>query len=74
MFVNTLNMQDLMDKVKSPCKNICRIEDGLCIGCLRTSMEISNWQTYTDKEKKEILEEIKERRSERSSDDYYGFP
>ena len=38
----------------SPCNDICTTdsESGLCIGCGRTTEEISNWLYYTDKQKK----------------------
>jgi len=37
-------------------------ETGLCIGCLRTSEEIAQWPSLSDKEKLNVLEEIKTRK------------
>jgi len=44
--------------VESPCVSICALEDGTCIGCGRTSKEISNWLHYTDDERKTIMERL----------------
>lgn len=44
-------------EVKSPCKFICSLEDGVCIGCKRTKEEISKWRDMTD-EKKKVLDRI----------------
>jgi len=47
----------------SPCNDICTTdsESGLCIGCGRTTEEISNWLYYTDKQKKKVLKDLKNR-------------
>lgn len=35
--------------MKSPCVKICRLnEDRVCIGCGRTSQEITMWSRFTD--------------------------
>lgn len=49
--------------VLSPCKKICRVShDGkYCIGCLRTILEISNWNKFGDKKKRKIVEQLKKR-------------
>jgi predicted Fe-S protein YdhL (DUF1289 family) len=57
--------------VKSPCVNICTMKKGVCVGCDRTSEEITNWLKYSDKKKKEILRKILDRTSD---EEYYGFP
>jgi predicted Fe-S protein YdhL (DUF1289 family) len=46
--------------MKSPCNKICKIDaaTGLCIGCLRTSVEVSNWPALTDNQKWWILDDI----------------
>ena len=47
---------------ESPCIKLCTIdENGMCIGCFRTLNEIGNWLRYTDKQKHEINENLKER-------------
>ena len=49
--------------VDSPCNDVCTSdpESGLCIGCGRTQEEISNWITYTNAQKQQILIEINKR-------------
>lgn len=45
---------------KSPCNKICKIDpvSRLCIGCLRSEIEISNWYQTTDVQKWWILDDI----------------
>ena len=40
--------------IESPCIGVCTIIEDRCIGCTRTSHEISNWLFYTDEERKVI--------------------
>ena len=49
--------------IDSPCNDVCTIdpESRLCVGCSRTSDEIVNWLSYTDKQKKNVLKELKYR-------------
>jgi len=49
--------------VDSPCNAICTIdpESGLCVGCRRTQSEIPNWLSYTNRQKKNILKDLKVR-------------
>ena len=44
--------------MNSPCIKVCKIEKGLCIGCLRTIEEIENWTSMTDKDKYWVLDDI----------------
>ena len=37
--------------IESPCIGVCTIIKDRCIGCTRTSYEISNWLFYTDTER-----------------------
>jgi predicted Fe-S protein YdhL (DUF1289 family) len=54
-----------MGHVTSPCNNICQLNDNkVCIGCFRTINEIANWTKYTDREKKNIIEQIEKRKDE----------
>lgn len=62
-----------MSKVKSPCKNLCRYKNGQCSDCLRTISEIAGWESMSDKEKKEVLKLIEQRRKDQGMD-YYGSP
>lgn len=45
--------------MNSPCIKKCKLEDGVCIGCKRTIEQIKNWHTYTDLERIQIMEELK---------------
>ena len=49
--------------ITSPCNDVCITdsESNLCIGCGRTKEEISNWLNYSDKEKKNVLKELRTR-------------
>lgn len=60
-----------MEEVKSPCKLICRYNDGICTGCFRTLNEIENWSKYSNKEKLKVLENIEKRKPQQN---YYGDP
>ncbi|MBJ57650.1 MAG: DUF1289 domain-containing protein [Rickettsiales bacterium] len=56
--------------IESPCLGICSIINGECIGCRRTSSEISNWLYYNDKERSRItkrcLKEIRQTMKKRN--------
>jgi len=49
--------------IDSPCNDICTVDNqsGLCVGCGRTQNEIANWLFYTEKQKKKVIFDIKER-------------
>jgi uncharacterized protein len=47
--------------IESPCQNICVLQDGICIGCGRTSDEITEWFTATDDRKTIIKEQCGKR-------------
>ena len=49
--------------VISPCVNICRMEAGLCVGCLRTIDEIAGWAMAGDDDKRLILAAVAQRRT-----------
>ena len=40
------------DDIETPCVKVCKIINKVCIGCYRTSEEITNWVVYTDEERK----------------------
>ena len=44
--------------MKTPCVKICKLIDSVCIGCGRTSEQITMWSKYTDKEREIIIKEI----------------
>jgi hypothetical protein len=50
--------------IVSPCQNVCKIEDNLCIGCFRTLDEISVWSKLSSQKRTEIMESAKKRGSQ----------
>ena len=54
-----------MDEIKSPCVGVCSYNlDGFCVGCYRTSEEITKWWDMTDEEKLVTLANIEKRNNE----------
>jgi predicted Fe-S protein YdhL (DUF1289 family) len=51
--------------MESPCIKICVINptDGLCDGCFRSRHEIARWSSYSDAERRVIMQELKRRRA-----------
>lgn len=49
--------------VKSPCTNVCEIDDQshLCIGCYRNEYEVFNWIHFSEEQKKLVILELKNR-------------
>ena len=43
--------------MKSPCIQICKLIDSICIGCFRTTSEITNWTKYTEEEREKVIKE-----------------
>ena len=62
-----------MNKIKTPCINVCRYTNKGCIACHRTIEEITDWTSYTNKQRKEIMDRVREEKLN-SSTDYYGYP
>lgn len=45
--------------IESPCINICTLGDsGHCLGCFRTPEEIGGWLTYSDEQRRAIIESL----------------
>jgi predicted Fe-S protein YdhL (DUF1289 family) len=45
--------------VLSPCVGICALDDdGHCVGCLRSSAEISSWSRMNDDERLRLMETV----------------
>ena len=48
--------------ITSPCVGICQLDkEKVCIGCYRTSEEITYWRIYTKEERAQALTKIAER-------------
>ncbi len=55
-----------MNKIESPCvRNCCLNEHDICIGCLRTLEEIKEWGQASEQRKREVLEQIKQRKAKK---------
>jgi uncharacterized protein len=50
-------------ELTSPCNQTCAIDPatGLCMGCKRSMAEISGWPTFTENEKRKVLNVIREK-------------
>ena len=47
--------------IKTPCKRICVLVDNeLCKGCGRTWEQIRDWSFYSDKQRDDIIEKLKD--------------
>ena len=47
--------------VKSPCIKVCKMDmkNNYCLGCGRSINQLTNWTNYTEKEKNEIINNLK---------------
>jgi uncharacterized protein len=47
--------------MESPCIAVCIISpaDSLCEGCRRSRQEIARWSSYTDSERRAIMQDLK---------------
>lgn len=52
-----------LNKETSPCVGMCKIENDICSGCLRTLDEISEWTLYDPAEKMKIMSRIEQLRT-----------
>ena len=45
--------------MKSPCVNVCQIEDdGRCVACGRTRRHVLEWTNYTPEKREQIMESL----------------
>jgi predicted Fe-S protein YdhL (DUF1289 family) len=51
-----MTRQKRSQSIASPCLNVCKIKNNICIGCQRTLEQISNWSKMTDEERKKIMQ------------------
>ena len=45
----------------TPCIRVCRLENDRCVGCKRTTEELSKWFWMSDDERQVIMEQLKHR-------------
>ena len=54
--------------MRNPCRRICKLDDKqTCVGCGRTWEELRDWTFYTDKQRDEIMERLKNFKSKHKS-------
>lgn len=53
-------------EIQSPCQKICVMHPGaaICVGCNRTTEEITNWMRYSDEERRAIMADLPNRGGE----------
>ena len=49
-----------MPSVDSPCIKVCRLADGVCVGCGRTLDEITRWSRMEDDERAAVVARVEE--------------
>ena len=42
----------------TPCVNVCRVENRVCVGCGRTLEEIAQWIYFSDTVRQEVMERL----------------
>ncbi len=61
-------MNSAFRAVLSPCVGVCALDDdGLCLGCHRTSAEIARWIQMNDDERLRLMEDVLPDRESRRS-------
>ena len=57
-----------MERMPSPCISICQMDSvkEICKGCYRTRKEIAQWPTMEVEAQRQLLEALKQRRSEQT--------
>ena len=58
-----MNIDGKKNETDSPCVGICSTVygDEVCLGCGRTDEEVTQWNRYSDEEKKAVLARLKTR-------------
>ena len=51
--------------VATPCVGVCTLDPrGLCIGCGRSTEEITQWASYTEQERRDIMQRLARNRAQ----------
>jgi hypothetical protein len=58
-------------RVASPCVGVCVINDdtGRCAGCHRTLDEVAAWSSYSEAQRRQVIDDLQRRRREGSRKD-----
>ena len=46
-------------KIKSPCIDVCKLKNDVCVGCGRTSYQIRNWSKFRANKRDQIIQQLK---------------
>jgi len=52
----------MKNEVKSPCINICKLENNKCVGCGRSKHDITYWEEYSNEKRFQIMRQLKKRK------------
>lgn len=57
-------MENTPRRIETPCDGNCVIdpETGYCEGCFRTMTEITKWTGYSSEKRREVMDELDNRR------------
>ncbi len=47
-----------MTAVSSPCIGVCRLDNDVCVGCGRTTAQITQWSQFTEAERRQIMRQL----------------
>jgi uncharacterized protein len=52
-----------MSAIETPCIKVCAIDpaSGLCVGCGRTLDEIARWSTWSNEDRRRVMDELADR-------------
>ena len=50
--------EPLTQHTNTPCIKVCKLYEGICIGCFRTLEQIATWSHLTPREQLEIMSEL----------------
>ena len=59
-----MTRQERSQPIASPCLNVCKIKNNICIGCYRTLDEISVWSSLSNENRSKIMDSLKKRGSQ----------
>jgi predicted Fe-S protein YdhL (DUF1289 family) len=56
--------------IETPCTKVCQIDPttGWCLGCARALIEIGNWTSFSDADRKRIIEDLENRKAKMRAD------
>jgi predicted Fe-S protein YdhL (DUF1289 family) len=47
-----------MTTVSSPCTGVCRLENDICVGCGRSTAQITQWSQMSEAERRQIMRHL----------------